>query len=652
MGMREAVIFNIAADATSAERTITAFDRTTKARLRAMTGAQSQAQREYHAVATRHEQARQAAADKLYVIHDKIAKQKTRIAQTEKEIAKFEKKNADIINNPVMLEAATGRQYASLLSKRKSLSSNLILLQRTEANQKSQINAKMVHDQAVTDYKARLERKAAGAAAWNAKSAEEKALYIAAAATVRKDLDKAAMKDLSERYHPSFLSNFGRRTGGGHGGGFGSGAGGSRNSMFAEIMVAGREGLAGRFARLNYTMSVLAQRSGMLGKALTWLATPFGAAITAVTGAGIIAFEYGQYANSVIRSARAAGFSTSGFQSYVHGAETFGEEDAAKSGLANLVQMIGSAQNGDLGATKSFMGRGINIAGLTNEQIYAEVRKRISSEGSASRRAEIGREFFGSSYPGMEKTILNDATPGGTYSPHELANLHEINPSGKSLWQHIKDFAGGALVVGGKLLSQKMDEPDVAIPLAILHKLSGSADLSESASLLAAQGPILEAKRKKFYGANYQKKTLKDMGFQGEQLQSQLDAATFSSNEDQASLEDRGKESLFDLAEKGRKFSGLIHRRNYSMTPRMRTALKIQDLEERATIAWEKGDDAGMKKFRDQADAMRKDPKNAWLEFADKTPTAKIQVAVEKSAVSLKAIQTAIDNALNIPPPP
>ena len=105
----------------------------------------------------------------------------------------------------------------------------------------------------------------------------------------------------------------------------------------------------------------------------------------------------------------------------------------------------------------------------------------------------------------------------------------------------------------------------------------------------------------------------------------------------QATISDRNKLGLSELANEGRKLGGGPRKKNYVLTARMREAMKIQDLEDQSTLAWERGDDAAADKFRDQALAER--AANPWLKRADQNPNAAVEVQLEGVNAKLAPVQ-------------
>lgn len=86
----------------------------------------------------------------------------------------------------------------------------------------------------------------------------------------------------------------------------------------------------------------------------------------------------------------------------------------------------------------------------------------------------------------------------------------------------------------------------------------------------------------------------------------------------EAAIADRGKSSVSQLATEARQLLGIQAPRNYGVSARMRTALNIDTLERKAQIAWERGDDAGMKSLLDQAQSLRAN--NSFLSYKDQNP--------------------------------
>ena len=631
MAFHGAIIFKVAVDGRDTDTEMQRIERKLKTRINNMVGIRTQAEVEYNAVWRKFELERTALAKKNLLELAALRKAET-ASYLASQKAYFDDKR---LARKIAERGGTTEDAIAMASRRRDVLGRrrMSLAERAERDKEDAI-AKYQERKAgiwaaaagssgsIEHYQeARLARRIAehgGTAAERERGVEK---WKQGLAEERKNL---GIKERIANTHGVNIANLAANVvtdvAGGRGGGLGTG--GSRNSMFAEVMVAGREALAGRYARLNYTMSVLAQRSGLLGRALSALATPFGTAITAVVGAGVLAYAYSQQANAIIRGARRAGFSVSGLQEYNRRADRFGEGDAAGGGLSNLVGLIGAAQSGDEGAFKKFRARGISIEGKTNEQIYAEVRAKIKGESNAGRRQVMGREFFGSDYLDMERSLMSDeAGDAPQYTAAELRNLQAVNPTGKSLWQHFKGGLSKLATLGGKGLALVGD-------LGRLYYGGSAPDQeAESLQLLLGQKALL-AERKAPQLSTRQK--LAGMGLEGQELGIKMDTLEHSKREADAAIEDLGKEGLTELAEKGRHFTGQPHRRNYAMTARMRTALKIEDLEERSTVAWERGDDAGMKRFRDQAEAMREDPKNAWLKFQDKDSVAKLKLEQSK----------------------
>jgi hypothetical protein len=104
-----------------------------------------------------------------------------------------------------------------------------------------------------------------------------------------------------------------------------------------------------------------------------------------------------------------------------------------------------------------------------------------------------------------------------------------------------------------------------------------------------------------------------------------LQEATLGRDEAHAAISDQNKGTIGSLAEEARHFTGQRHRRNYSLTQRMRTALNIEDLEEQAQVAWEKGDDKGRESLTNKANTLR--TQNAsWLKFSEGHNISKLEL--------------------------
>lgn len=104
-------------------------------------------------------------------------------------------------------------------------------------------------------------------------------------------------------------------------------------------------------------------------------------------------------------------------------------------------------------------------------------------------------------------------------------------------------------------------------------------------------------------------------------------------------IADRDKESVTEMASRARKLTGIkgplemLH----SVTPRMRTALRIETLEERAKVAFLRGDDKTSNRLQSEADQVRKS--NPWLKRSDVNPMAKTEAQLQIVNTQLEPVK-------------
>lgn len=106
-----------------------------------------------------------------------------------------------------------------------------------------------------------------------------------------------------------------------------------------------------------------------------------------------------------------------------------------------------------------------------------------------------------------------------------------------------------------------------------------------------------------------------------------------------AEIADRDKESVTEMASRARKLTGIKGplEMMHTMTPRMRTALHIETLEERAKVAFLKGDDKGSSRLQSEADQVRK--ANPWLKRSDVNPMAKTEIQLAQVNAQLEPVK-------------
>lgn len=107
-------------------------------------------------------------------------------------------------------------------------------------------------------------------------------------------------------------------------------------------------------------------------------------------------------------------------------------------------------------------------------------------------------------------------------------------------------------------------------------------------------------------------------------------------------IEDRDKESVRDMADRARHLLGIRSplQMSHTVTSRMRTALRIDNLEERAKLAWERGDDSKSSRLQSEADQIR--ASSPWMKFTDKNPMLKTENELSRVNNQLEPISRAV----------
>ena len=353
-------------------------------------------------------------------------------------------------------------------------------------------------------------------------------------------------------------------------------------------------------------------------------------------------------ANAAVIAAKMQGPDLSGRQFRQWQAGAANREIAAGSGGTAWVGKTSGKGTNQAGAGYSSGGMGGSMVGA---QVAGDIASGASSgdlvKGVGGALTVVGGSIIGGSAGNwlQEKAMSK-------LKKQFISNL--IKRFGKWALAAAGTAAGGAGLIGasgvggwlaGTWIRKKYVDP--AMEGGQAESVKNSADtygkvgssLSQMVMNAHAQGKISDSQatkmmqtleRRQFAGI---KSVQRDLGRVGVQS-----AAERRAEELKAQLGDQGKGTLDDLAAQGRRFTGTPHRRNYTLTARMKGALKIQDLEEQARVAWEKGDDAGMKKYQEQANELRS---AKWMNLRenDKNPQQKILSQLEIIAARLAPVQ-------------
>lgn len=431
------------------------------------------------------------------------------------------------------------------------------------------------------------------------------------------------------------LENLARNVGSGGGGG---GHGGGMNSTaMREMATIAREASRGNWSRIPGSLSILIQSFGKLGSVLSALVSPVTGAVAGLAAGVGAVYKIGYNATQTIRQAGDAGFSTSGYQTLLRqaGRESGGAE-AAQSAMGTLSQNLGELRSGDMGQMRKFRKYGIatttaNGGALSNEQVFSNILAKYESTGDPAKRAAMAMDMFGESYKKFVKTLnegqggFNAAMGKGVQSAGQLSVWSQLG-------SNIGDVTSGAwngIKRAGGSVWNAMKSGYVGYATSVNSGLAGIERET-------ARGEELDKKEKALMAAGKIKPirmTQKQFETEHPDLAADFKGAGMRVEDLQNELADRGKMGMSELSDAGRRLTGHIRPRQYTVTARMRTAMKIDDLDAASTRAWERGDDAGMQKLRAEADAMRK--ANPWLKAGDRDPTRKID---EQLIIANKAL--------------
>lgn len=419
--------------------------------------------------------------------------------------------------------------------------------------------------------------------------------------------------------------------GGGHGHGGSSG-------VTREIATLFREASRGNWTRMLGSASLLLQYLGKMGTVMGALINPITGVIIGLGAAVGAVYKIGANAANIIRQSREVGFSTTGYQTVMAQANReSGGGAAAQSALEHLSELTGQARSGDLGAFKKFQRYGIGLNG-SNEQIYGQLLSKLEGTSDPAKRAALAMEFFGESYKKFLKTLDEGKT--GFDAAMGNAGRHVQSAGQLSIWQTMADTVSNTAAAAWSGTKSAAGSVWNAMKTGYTKYAELVNPNLKAIDQGTMQGNAIDARIQQLEQSGKIKPiTRKESHLESEnpELAVQLKTARAHVTDLNNEVADRGKEGLDELAEKGRKFTGLAHRRNFALTPRMQTALKIKDLEEQSTMAWERGDDVTFQKLRKQATDMR--AANPWLKAMDRNPMQKTEEQLVIANQALKDVQ-------------
>lgn len=334
---------------------------------------------------------------------------------------------------------------------------------------------------------------------------------------------------------------------------------------------------------------------------------------------------------------RETGANTNFVQSMMQAVEKTGQSfDKASMGMARFNHELGAAKMGDATALKKLADIGVitektDLKTLTFAQGIHNLAVRFDELGDKQKQAYLLNQAFGRSYDTFQP-IFNQGAGAvdrmSSANPFTKIDTTAISDYAK-IWSGIKSssFVVMATVTNAidyQLRGMVKNSYEAIRSVTGLTRFTDSYDEAEKKRIDKEQAitneTMLQAAAEK-QGIEISELKAKILEEQRALLQKQAEL--------KGDIDDRDKESVREMAEQARKFSGVKSPLELmrTVTPRMRTALKIDTLEERSKIAFLKGDDAKSTRLQSEADQIRK--ANPWLKRMDVDPMLKTNNELE-----------------------
>ena len=350
---------------------------------------------------------------------------------------------------------------------------------------------------------------------------------------------------------------------------------------------------------------------------------------------------FGEIKNKILEISRASketGASTNFIQSMMLEAEKSGLKfDDMAAGLARFNHTLGAAKMGEADAIKKFSDIGIiqdvtKLKTMGLADAFHNLGVRFDSLNDKQKQAYVLSQAFGRGYdsffPIFNRGVANidKMNQGSFFTKIDKGAINDF----QTLWSSIKSGSTATMAT----IANIVDIPFKAVAkvsygLGLWSKgiKSGSQEykdmmkhrLDEEEKFTAEKSLQAMADKEGIGIAELKAKVLQE---QSDLLQKQAEI--------QADINDRDKESVKDMAEQVRKIThmkGPLELMSHTITPRMMTAYKIENLEERSKAAWLMGKDAQSQKLQGEADQIRKS--NPWLKRMDLNPMANTERELE-----------------------
>lgn len=350
---------------------------------------------------------------------------------------------------------------------------------------------------------------------------------------------------------------------------------------------------------------------------------------------------------------RETGADTNFVQGMMQASEKLGISfDKAKMGLNRFNHELGAAKMGEADALKKLADIGVitdktNIKTLTFAGAIHNLAVKFDQLNDKQKQAYILSQAFGRGYDAMQPVFAQGAKAVDDMSKD--SPFTKLQPDTIGIFATAWAATKQAGIILGATIGNALGET-VHVAYAAQQYFMRSASIiygwkyytglvksdiesftktksnSDEKSVATAELEIEAGKQ----GIEIEELKAKVLERQRELTQKQLDL--------KGDIADRDKESVREMADQARKFSGAKSPLEMlrTVTPRMRTALKVDTLEERSKIAFLKGDDKLSDKLQSEADQIR--ASSPWMMRKDRNPMLKTEQELKTITIELEPV--------------
>ena len=397
-----------------------------------------------------------------------------------------------------------------------------------------------------------------------------------------------------------------------------------------EAVVIARE-----LSRLNIgaavrSTSILVSRMGLLGTVMAAITSPVGILAASLLAIGAVGYKLGKYATELIRNAQQAGVNTSFYQGVGQAASRAGgDSEGSQAALQQLADRVGDVRAGSLEVWKNFHKWGIELdtvngVAKSQQQIFADIVAKSQAISDPATRKAFLNEMFGKGSDDIQKVINSgaDFTEGGA-GERNLGGLSNAYTSVKGVLSTAASSAGNFITgfVGSLANTFGMGN--------LTDAQQRSKDIDAQSAALEDSGVIHKVKHK--MSPDMQKKVV-DIQYEQQSAQ--------------AALADRNKQSVDDMAQQALRLTGAMIPTAHTLTPLMRDALHIKQLEAAAGLAYQSKTPEGLargKALTAQANAIRKSDE-PYMTLADSDPQREAVKALDSIQGDMDWVTDALKN--------